>query len=55
MTRYLETALMLVCTLLFLVVAHGLGATIPALGVAVASFVAGALFVVALTKEDHND
>lgn len=55
MTRYLDVALMLIMGLFFLMLAYGQGAGIVALlGVAVASFVAGAILVVALLEEDHN-
>lgn len=54
MTKRRDVALLLLGDLLFLLAAYGQGATIPALGVAVTSFAAGALLVVVLTQEDRN-
>lgn len=55
MAKRSDVAFLLLMDLLFLVVAHGQGATIPAIGVAVASFCAGAILVVVLSQEDRND
>jgi len=55
MAKRRDVALLLLGALFFLVAAHGQGAEVVALGVAVTSFAAGALLVVLLTQEDRND
>lgn len=49
-----DVAILLLATLYFIIAAHGYGAVLAAIGVAVTSFSAGVLFIELLIQENHN-